>query len=80
MHTITNDDHRGNNMKKRSIYCEKKLRGIAQECQEFEHVINAMGYGASLLNVSAEEFFQRCNDCVNWSGGECAIFQREVHR
>lgn len=65
-------------MKPKMIYCEKKLRGIAEECQEFEHIINAMGYGSSLLNVSPHDFVQRCSDCVNWQGGECAIFQSEM--
>ncbi|MBC8015627.1 MAG: hypothetical protein H7X79_07785 [Sporomusaceae bacterium] len=62
----------------RSTYCEKKLRDIAKECQEFEHVINAMGYGYSLLNVSPQDFVRRCNDCTNWLEGECNIFQREI--
>lgn len=66
-------------MYKQPIYCEKKLRRIAKECQEFEHVINAMGYGYSLLNVSPDNFARRCNDCVNWLGGDCAIFQGEIH-
>jgi hypothetical protein len=59
-------------------YREQKLRGIAEECQEFEHVINAMGYGCSFLNVSPDDFVRRCNDCVNWLGGDCSIFQREI--
>jgi len=59
-------------------YCEKKLRGIAEECQEFEHIITAMGYGYSLLNVSPDDFVRRCNDCVNWLGSDCEIFQREI--
>ena len=33
-------------------YSIEQLREIAEECREFEHVINAMGYGFSLLNVS----------------------------
>jgi len=60
------------------MYCEKKLRGIAEECQEFEHIITAMGYGSSLLNVSPDDFVRRCNDCVNWFDSDCAIFQREI--
>ena len=59
-------------------YCEKQLQGIAEECQEFEHVITAMGYGYSLLNVSPDNFVRRCNDCVNWMGSDCEIFQREI--
>jgi len=62
----------------KSIYCEKQLRGIAEECQEFEHIITAMGYGYSLLNVSPDEFVRRCNDCVHWLGSDCDIFQREI--
>ena len=61
-----------------SIYCEKELQGIAAECQEFEHVITAMGYGYSLLNVSPDNFVRRCNDCVNWLGSDCEIFQSEI--
>lgn len=61
-----------------STYSEKKLRDIAKECQEFEHVINAMGYGYSFLNVSPEDFVQRCSDCTNWQEGDCDIFQREI--
>lgn len=59
-------------------YDEKELRGIAGECQEFEHIINAMGYGYSLLNVSPHDFIRRCSDCVHWFGGDCEIFQREI--
>ena len=60
-------------------YSEKQLRDIAKECQEFEHIINAMGYGYSLLNVSSDNFVRRCNDCVNWFDSQCNIFQREVN-
>ncbi|SMC55827.1 hypothetical protein [Sporomusa malonica] len=59
-------------------YTEKQLRGIAEECQEFEHIINAMGYGYSLLNVSATDYVRRCTDCTHWLGGSCNIFQKEV--
>ena len=61
-----------------SIYCEKKLQDIAEGCQGFEHIITAMGYGYSMLNVSPDDFVRRCNDCVNWLGSDCAIFQREI--
>lgn len=57
---------------------EEQLRNIAEECREFEHIINAMGYGYSLLNVSPRDFTRRCTDCVNWLGGSCEIFQREI--
>lgn len=60
-------------------YSEKQLRDIAKECQEFEHIINAMGYGYSLLNVSPNNFVRRCNDCVNWFGSDCSIFQHELN-
>jgi hypothetical protein len=59
-------------------YNEQELRNIARECQEFEHIINAMGYGYSLLNVSPDNYVRRCNDCVNWMGGQCNIFQHEL--
>ncbi|MEG6586016.1 hypothetical protein [Dendrosporobacter sp. 1207_IL3150] len=59
-------------------YCDKQLRGIAGECQEFEHIISAMGYGYSLLNVSPSEFVRRCTDCVHWLGGSCEIFKHEI--
>ncbi|MDF2636197.1 MAG: hypothetical protein K0R78_3071 [Pelosinus sp.] len=59
---------------------EKQLRNIASECQEFEHIINAMGYGYSLLNVSPDAFVRRCSDCVNWFGGECIIYQDEIKK
>lgn len=58
--------------------CEKALCAIAKECQEFEHIINAMGYGCSFLNVSPDDFMRRCSDCVNWFGGTCSIFQHEI--
>ena len=61
-------------------FTEQQLREIAATCQEFEHVISAMGYGYSLLNVSPETYIRRCCDCVNWSDGYCAIFQRELTR
>lgn len=59
-------------------YNEEQLCGIAEECQEFEHIINAMGYGYSLLNVSPRDFARRCTDCVNWLGGSCEIFERKI--
>jgi hypothetical protein len=61
-------------------YSEKQLRTIAEECQEFEHIISAMGYGYSLLNVSPTNFVRRCNDCINWLGSDCNIFQHEVNK
>lgn len=59
-------------------YSEKLVRAIAGECSEFEHIINAMGYGYSWLNVSEQTFVRRCTDCVNWLGGSCGIFLNEV--
>ncbi|HMM20492.1 MAG TPA: hypothetical protein PKA10_07110 [Selenomonadales bacterium] len=59
-------------------YPERQVRTIAEECREFEHVINAMGYGYSLLNVSEDKFIRRCPDCVNWLGGSCGIFRDEI--
>lgn len=61
-------------------YEETQLRNIAEECQEFEHIINAMGYGYSLLNVSADDFVRRCSDCTHWSNSDCDIFQEEINR
>jgi len=57
---------------------EQQLRRIAEECSEFEHVINAMGYGYSLLNVSPDSYIRRCSDCINWLDGSCKIFRREL--
>lgn len=59
---------------------DRRLRGIAEECRKFEHVISAMGYGYSFVNVSAEEFVRRCSDCIHWSNGHCGIFQNEVRQ
>ncbi|VBB07925.1 Hypothetical protein LUCI_3190 [Lucifera butyrica] len=59
-------------------YEEEQLITIAAECREFEHIINAMGYGYSWLNVSPDDFVRRCSDCVNWLDGSCEIFQREL--
>jgi hypothetical protein len=59
-------------------FSEEQVRGIAGECQEFEHVINAMGYGYSWVNVSEEKFNRRCPDCVHWFGGSCNIFLEEI--
>ncbi|SFL40025.1 hypothetical protein [Pelosinus propionicus] len=61
----------------KSACSEQRLREIAGKCLEFEHIINAMGYGYSLLNVSPNDFVRRCSDCVNWFGGECVIYQHE---
>lgn len=62
----------------RDKYTEDQVLAIAQECREFEHVINAMGYGYSLLNVSPLHFKKRCPDCTKWLNGSCKIFQREI--
>lgn len=61
------------------VYSERQLRNIAKECQEFEHIISAMGYGYSLLNVSPNNFVRRCSDCVNWYSGDCDIFKHEMN-
>ncbi len=57
---------------------EQQLRKIAEECQEFEHIITAMGYGYSLLNVSSASYARRCADCIHWLGGSCNIFKKEL--
>lgn len=59
-------------------YTEQQLRNIAGECQEFEHVITAMGYGYSLLNVSPSTYARRCADCIHWLEGSCNIFRKEL--
>lgn len=61
-------------------FSDRQLRRIAEECQEFEHVINAMGYGYSLLNVSNSDFARRCSDCIHWAGGSCGIFAEEIQQ
>ncbi len=61
-------------------YSEEEVRTVAGECREFEHVINAMGYGYSWVNVTTEGFARRCPDCVHWLGGSCRIFQGEIGR
>ncbi|MBP2653032.1 MAG: hypothetical protein H6Q73_601 [Firmicutes bacterium] len=59
-------------------FSEKQVQDIARECGEFEHIINAMGYGYSLINVSPERYLRRCPDCVHWLGGSCEIFLGEI--
>ena len=59
-------------------YTEKQLQGIAGECQKFEHIIAAMGYGYSLLNVAEDDYVRRCTDCVHWLDGACGIFKQEI--
>ena len=61
-------------------YTQEQVQSIAGECQEFEHVINAMGYGYSLLNISADDYVRRCTDCTHWLGGSCNIFKKEISR
>lgn len=56
-------------------YTREKLRNIAHHCDHFEHVIQAMGYGYSLVNVSQKNFIRSCDDCVHWSDGTCEIFK-----
>lgn len=60
------------------VYDEENVRAIAEECREFEHVISAMGYGYSFVNVSAESYRRRCPDCVHWLGGTCRIYLGEL--
>ncbi len=59
-------------------YTEKQVLAIAEECSEFEHIINAMGYGYSLLNVSPDNYKRRCNDCTHWLNASCEIFLSEI--
>jgi hypothetical protein len=61
-----------------SDYSEKQLLSIARECSEFEHLINAMNYGSSLLNISPGDCKRRCPDCTHWLNSSCEIFQREI--
>jgi hypothetical protein len=56
----------------------EQLRGISRECQAFEHVIAAMGYGYSFLNVSEKDFEARCDYCVHWQDSHCDIFRGEL--
>ncbi|WP_110954952.1 hypothetical protein [Anaerosinus massiliensis] len=58
-------------------YTENQLENIAEACSEFEHIITAMGYGTSLLNISPDDYKRRCNDCINWYDGSCEIFTKE---
>lgn len=62
----------------KNAYTEEQTLAIAKECNEFEHVINAMGYGYSLLNVSPDNYKRRCPDCIHWLGGSCKIFKKEI--
>lgn len=59
-------------------YPEEQLLAIAKECNEFEHIINAMGYGYSLLNISPEDYKRRCTDCTHWLDASCRIFLSEI--
>jgi hypothetical protein len=59
-------------------YTEEQLNNIAKECHEFEHIISAMGYGVSFLNVSPNDYKRRCTDCINWLDGSCEIFKKEI--
>lgn len=61
-------------------YPEQQLLSIAQECSEFEHLINAMNYGSSLLNISPDNCQRRCPDCTHWLNASCGIFQNEISR
>lgn len=61
-------------------YAEKQLTGIAKECREFEHLINAVNYGSSWLNISPDDCQRRCPECTQWLNGSCEIFQREISR
>lgn len=59
-------------------YTEKQLIGIARECSEFEHLINAVNYGSSWLNMSPDNCRRRCPECTHWQHAWCEIFQREI--
>ncbi|MBP2650057.1 MAG: hypothetical protein H6Q74_882 [Firmicutes bacterium] len=60
------------------MYTEAEVKNIAQECQEFEHITSAMGYGGSFINIAPERYMRRCPDCVQWLGGSCEIFLSEL--
>lgn len=57
---------------------EKVYRDIAATCYEFEHIITAMGYGYSWLNVAPSRYHRRCPDCIHWAGGSCHIFRQAM--
>ncbi|EGO63745.1 hypothetical protein [Acetonema longum] len=59
-------------------YDRDTLYHIAGKCDAFEHVIHAMGYGYSLLNVSPENFIRSCDYCINWMDGTCRIFRNSL--
>lgn len=59
-------------------FSDQQLQAIAQECNAFEHIISAMGYGYSIVNVSEFDFVRRCSDCIHWADGQCGIFAGEI--
>ena len=59
-------------------YTEEQVSAIAEECNSFEHIINAMNYGSSLLNIMPSECTRRCPDCTHWLNASCGIFQKEI--
>ncbi|MCE5284544.1 MAG: hypothetical protein LLG02_01665 [Pelosinus sp.] len=62
----------------RNDYTEKQVLSIARECSEFEHLINAVNYGTSLLNISPASCQRRCPECLYWLNGTCDIFKKEI--
>ena len=59
----------------KEVHSDARLCTIARNCNHFEHIIAAMGYGYSLLNVAPRNFERRCDDCVHWENSACSIFQ-----
>ncbi|MDW7673097.1 MAG: hypothetical protein SCK28_01035 [Bacillota bacterium] len=58
-------------------FSEELLHNIAQECQEYESVANAL-FGLSMTNVTGDEP-PRCDYCVHWLGSTCHIFRSELY-
>lgn len=53
-----------------------KRHHIARDCEEYEAITAAQGYGYSLLNNVKALEYPRCDWCVNWYGGTCEIYQK----
>lgn len=58
----------------RDDYPNLLLERIASHCTEYEPISAAQGYGYSWLNHADAEEEPRCDWCVYWTSGDCAIF------
>jgi len=55
---------------------EELLTAVAADCPAYESILAAQGFGISFVNTSP--IAARCDNCLYWAAGNCAIYRTEA--